>query len=142
MKRLILFAATALTLTMAGCKSGDPKSVLTGFLTALAKKDINGAKKYATKESASMLDFMGVMLATQTDKLDVSKLEIGEPKIDGDKAVIETKDKATGKIEKYNLRKEDGSWKVAFDKTSQNGSDKMNDQPTNSDHMNTDTTHQ
>ena len=48
-------------------------------------------------------------------------------KIEGDKATVPVKDKKSGETTNYTLKKEGGSWKVAFDKATmtQMGSDKM-----------------
>ena len=60
-------------------------------------------------------------------------MEIGEAKIDGDKAVVPVKEKTTGETLNYNLKKEDGGWKVAFDKASvmSMGVEKMNEKGIN-----------
>lgn len=154
MKKLILFAAAALTITMMGCKGGssDPKGVLTSFFDALSKKDIKGAKQYATKESEGMLQLMEMGMnagGDKEDKFNKADLEIGSATITGDKATIPVKNKKSGETTNYTLKKEGGSWKVAFDKSTltQDAADKMkgmnntNDNPTNSDNnMNTDST--
>ena len=123
----ILFAIALVTSTMfIGCnsdKSGDPKAVLTQFFDALSKKDIEAARKLATKDSKSMIDMMemGMNMSKDnkdTDKFDKSSMEFGEVKIEGDKATIPVKEKKSGESLNYILKKEDGSWKVAFDKAS------------------------
>ena len=133
MKKIILFSATMFTLSIIGCTSGnDPKDVLMNFVDALAKKDFNGAKKYATKESETMLGMMESMLKMSPDsakdkKYDKDNLEYGDTKIDGDKATVAVKEKKSGETTNYILKKEGGSWKVAFDKATmtQMGTDKM-----------------
>ena len=104
MKNLMLYAVTILAISMSGCKSGggDPKSVLMSFMDALGKKDIATAKKYATKDSESMLGMMemGMKMApagTEKDKtFDKDNMEFGETKIEGDKATVPVKDKKSG----------------------------------------------
>jgi hypothetical protein len=120
-----------------GCKSsgGDPKKTLESFFDALAKKDIEGARKFATAESKSMLDMMEMGMkmakedAKETEKYDKTKMEFGEPKIEGDKATIAVKEKASGESTNFTLKKEGGEWKVAFDKASmmQMGMEKINE---------------
>lgn len=107
------------------CNSGggDPKAVLSDFFDALSKKDIASARKFATEESKSMLDMMEMGMkmdadSKETDKYDKSKMEFGEPKIEGDKATIAVKEKGSGETMNFTLKKEKGSWKVAFDKAS------------------------
>ncbi len=138
MKKL-LFAATIIGAAfIAGCNgtdSNNPKAVLIAFFDALAKKDIAAARKLTTESSKSMLDMMemGMKMAPadkkEDPKYDKTKMEFGEPKIEGDKATIEVKEKGTGEGTNFTLKKEGGGWKVAFDKSSmmQMGADKMKD---------------
>ena len=125
MKNLILFAAFVLTISVAGCKSaggGDPKSVLVSFFEALEKKDITTARKYATKESESMLGMIEMAMKMAPDSLkkkdyNVKNMEFGDAVINGDQATVPVKDNKTGsEPTNFILKKEDGNWKVAFDK--------------------------
>lgn len=127
-------AIAAFTLFFAGCggSGGDPKATLSAFFDALSKKDIAGARKLATTDSKQMLDMMETGLKmdkgnAETDKYDKSRMEIGEPKIDGDRATVAVKDKKEGESVNFTLKKESGAWKVAFDKASimQMAADKM-----------------
>ena len=147
MKKIILAVATLLTFTV-GCKNGgssDPKAVLMSFMEALSKKDIEGAKKYATKDSEAMLGMIQMTMSmvpdSAKDKIyDKKNMEYGEAVITGDKAVVPVKDKKSGQTTNYTLKKENGSWKVAFDKATmtemgkdkmkENGMDKMNNNST------------
>jgi hypothetical protein len=67
--------------------------------------------------------------AKETEKYDKTKMEFGEPKIEGDKATIAVKEKASGESTNFTLKKEGGEWKVAFDKASmmQMGMEKINE---------------
>lgn len=131
MKKLIL-ACCSLMIIAIGCKSGagsDPKTTLTAFFNALSKKDLKEARKYATKESESMISMMEMglkmaenMKTNETDeefkKFQPSNMEMGEAKIDGDKAIVPVKSKVDNESTNFILKKEDGAWKVAFDKAS------------------------
>lgn len=122
----ILFAIVMLsTVSLFSCNSGggDPKAVLGQFFDALSKNDIEAARKLATKDSKQMIDMMemGMKMAKdkkESDKFKKENMEIGEAKIDGDKAVVPVKEKESGESLNYTLKKEDGGWKVAFDKAS------------------------
>jgi Domain of unknown function (DUF4878) len=131
MKKIIFVLIAAFTLTTIGCKSGpsssDPRATLLSFFQALAKKDMKEARKYTTKESESMLSMMemGMQMAAKMknkeaddefSKFNEQNVEIGEPKIDGDKALVPIKNKKDGESTNMVLKKEDGAWKVAFDK--------------------------
>ena len=112
-------------LAFAGCKStsngSNPKEVLTNFFDALAKKDVEGAKKYVTKDSEGMLDMVKMGMASVPDSASKmyskDKMEIGDAVIEGDKATVAVKEKQTGEATDFVLKKEDGNWKVAFDKS-------------------------
>ncbi|HUS01966.1 MAG TPA: hypothetical protein VMY77_09575 [Chitinophagaceae bacterium] len=124
MKKIILSAIVLLVLGVTGCKNnnntGDPRAVLMSFMDALGKKDIENAKKYATKDSEGMLGMIqfGMTMApdSTTDKMyDKSNIEFGNAKIDGDKATVPVIIKNSGDTLNFSLNKESGSWKVAFD---------------------------
>ncbi len=126
MKKILLPLLVFSTVLFFGsCKSGggDPKAVLTEFFDALSKKDIAAARKLATEESKSMLDMMEMGMkmdasSKETDKYNKDKMSFGEPKIEGDKATVAVKEKDSGETMNFTLKKEKGSWKVAFDKAS------------------------
>jgi hypothetical protein len=135
MKKILMAAAVVATVLI-GCNSGggDPKAVLISFFEALSKKDFTAAKKLATKDSESMFSLMEMGMnmakgkdADGLDKFDKEKMVFGDAKIDGDKATVEVKDKEKGEAVNFILKKESGSWKVAFDKASmmQMGAEKM-----------------
>jgi len=124
MKNLILGVVALAAINSIGCKSGgggDPKNVLSTFFDALEKKDITTAKKYATKESESMLGMIEMAMKMASDSMrqrpyDKNNMEFGDAIIDGDKATVPVKDKKSGETTNFTLKKEDGDWKVAFDK--------------------------
>ena len=125
MKKLFVAVLAFSTIYLSSCNSGggDPKTVLTGFFDAMAKKDFVEARKLATADSKSMLDMMeqGMKMAGNVaedkthDKFDKSKMEMGEAKIDGDKATVNVKELKGGESIDFVLKKESGSWKVAMD---------------------------
>ena len=140
MKKFLFAVVMISTVSFYGCNSGagDPKAVLGQFFSALSKNDIEGARKLATKDSKQMIDLMemGMKMGKdkkESDKFKTDNMEIGDAKIDGDKAVIPVKEKTTGESLNYTLKKEDGSWKVAFDKSSvmSMGMEKMNEKGIN-----------
>jgi hypothetical protein len=147
MKRLLVVAFALSTLYIGSCKSsgGDPKAVLTGFFDAMAKKDIAAARKLATADSKAMFDLMemGMKMKDNTveDKTDEqfnkSKMEIGEAKIDGDKATVNVKDKKSGESINFILKKEAGEWKVAMDMNTMMGmgAEKMKEKGLNEEQM-------
>ena len=125
MKNYLFPILVLMTLLNTSCKntSEDPKSVLSQFFDAMAKKDIVAARNLSTEESKSMLDMMEMQLkldssSNNSTKYDKSQMEFGEPKIDGDKATVLVKPLNGGESLNFSLKKEKGHWKVAFDKSS------------------------
>ncbi len=122
---LLALAATVLY----GCKGSvgnDPKAVLAEFFSRMEKKDIDGAAKLTTKDSKSTMDMMkkGMEMAEKMKK-DSPKneedpaekfkgMEISDAKIEGDVASVECKQKGSDKSTTFQLKKEDGAWKVDF----------------------------
>jgi Domain of unknown function (DUF4878) len=132
MKKMLLAITVTASLLIISCNAGggDPKTVLMSFMDAMSKKDIAAAKKLATKDSETMFSLMEMGMKDNKDndmKFEKDKMEFGETKIDGDKATVAVKDKASGESTNFILKKESGAWKVAFDKASvmQMGMDKM-----------------
>lgn len=126
MKKLLAAVFAFSALYISSCNSaggGDPKQVLTSFFDAMAKKDLATARKLATADSKSMFDLMemGMKMKDNTvdeqtkDQFDRSKMEIGEAKIDGDKATVNVKETKSGESMNFILKKEGGDWKVAMD---------------------------
>lgn len=136
MKKIFLAVAVMSTTFLFSCKSGgsDPKAVLSSFFEALSKKDIAGARKLATEDSKSMLDMveMGMKMSNdtkETEKYDKNNMEFGDAKVEGDKATVAVKEKKSGETLNYTLKKVNGEWKVAFDKSSvmSMGMEKLNE---------------
>lgn len=125
MKKIIVLLFAGSVLIFSGCKSGsgggDPKEVLVHFFDAIAKKDIEGAKKYVTKDSEGMLDMVKMGMNSVPDSANFmygkENMEIGDAVVDGDRATVPVKDKKSGEATDFTLKKEDGNWKVAFDKS-------------------------
>lgn len=139
MKKITILFTVFMGLLLASCGGGKventPEAVTKAFLAKIQKGDFSGAKKYATKESATALDGMESMMDmaksmgggsknSEMDKMKNSKMEVGTATINGDEATIPVT--TDGKAKTMNLKKEDGAWKVAFSKGSM-GKDGMNE---------------
>ena len=121
MKKFLLLGIAALVITASGCQSGsggNPKEVLSQFFKALSKKDVDQAKKYATKDSDGMLNMMemgmkmsGDMQNDHADKMFemMQNVEMGDPVINGDQATVNVTDKKSGESTDFLLKKEDGN---------------------------------
>ncbi len=164
MKKIsVLLMAGAISIFMAGCgaaDSNDPNTVLKAFFELMAKKDIDGASKLATKDSKTTLDMVKKGMDLAETMKDANKdndpvkefqdVEIGKARIEGDKAFVSVTNKAQNKeAVEFTLVKEDGHWKVDFSmsalmKMGKNqinkveGVDSNNLHPEDSEHLNND----
>ncbi len=141
MKKLLFATLVLCTITFVSCKSnnyGNPNEVLSQFFDAMAKQDTVKIKALSTKESESMLSMMKMGMSMADAKKDLekynkTKMEFGTAIINGDNAKVPVKDKASGETVNFPMKKEDGQWKVAFDKSSimEMGMEKMKDSKMN-----------
>jgi hypothetical protein len=141
MKKLILAAIVVCLAVFVSCKqdsAGNPNEVLSAFFDAMSKQDTVKIKALSTKESEQMLSLMkmGMSMADSKkdlEKYDKTKMEFGTAIINGDNAKVPVKDKASGETVNFPMKKEDGKWKVAFDKSSvmEMGMEKMKDSKMN-----------
>ena len=124
MKKIIVILVAVFVIILPGCKSGsntNPKEVLNHFFEALSKRDINEAKKYATKDSEGMLSMMQMGMQNMNNEHAnkmmemINNMQMGDATIMGDKATVPVKDKKSGETTDFLLKKESGDWKVAFD---------------------------
>jgi hypothetical protein len=124
-----------ITLVLFSCKpsGGDPKTVAKNFFEALKTMNIDEAAKYATRDSKSMLDLMKMGMSMAPKNMDSiktemakQKIEYSDPVINGDEATLSVTVDNKEKTD-FRLKKEDGQWKVAFDKNSlmKTGMEKM-----------------
>ena len=141
MKKLLIAFTALCSIAFVSCKTnggGNPNEVLSQFFDAMAKQDTVKIKALSTKESESMLSMMkmGMSMADSKkdlEKYDKTKMEFGTAIINGDNAKVPVKDKASGETVNFPMKKEDGQWKVAFDKSSvmEMGMEKMKDSKMN-----------
>lgn len=152
---LLFVVTTSCNNSMSGL---GPKETLVAFFEKLSKKDIEGAAKYATKDSKSTLDMMkkGMDMAekmkdqsTDADKdpaEEFKSMEVGEAKIDGEVATVAVKNKKKDTEVEFPLKKEGGAWKVDFsmatlmkmgmDERKKHGGDETMDADSDVNHIN------
>jgi flagellar hook-associated protein FlgK len=107
----------------AGQKTSSPTGTLKTFLEASRKKDVETVKKTLSRTTLETAEKSAREHNTTVDALlkkgDVQISdeipEIRNEKIEGDAATVEIKDAANG-YETLPFVKEDGNWKIAFDK--------------------------
>jgi|SRR6185437_571197 hypothetical protein len=122
MKRIFLFSSIALLISLAGCKSGaykDPKTVLSNFFDAMAKKDFTEAKKYTTDDSEPMMNMAQMAMQNMNDdssrilQYRKENIEIEDAVTNGDNATVPVKDRKSGEVIDFTLKKENSQWKVS-----------------------------
>jgi len=105
--------------------------------------DIDEAAKYATKDSKQMLDMMkmGMSFApvnkdSLKQEMAKQKIEYGDAVINGDEATISVTVDGKDKTD-FKLKKEEGAWKVAFDKNTlmKTGMEKMQQKGASAEEM-------
>lgn len=102
----------------------SPTETLREFDVATLAQDSDRIKKVITKSTFKYLDgeakkqgLTFEQLVKQPNQMPtVEAPETRNEKIDGGKATVEAKNRATGTYDVYPLEKEGGIWKVAFDK--------------------------
>ena len=117
MKRSFALSVIALVGVMVLWACGGaagPKAAGENFLNAMAKGDIETAKKYATEDSHQALDMMVAIAITKAAKPDV--MTYGDVTEDGDKATLKYTENGTDKS--LELKKVDGEWKAVYAKNS------------------------
>lgn len=129
MRKSIIIALIVSCFLFSGCGNNDPKSTLRNFMSALVTKDVSRAKKYVTPESEATLQLVIAGIKDVKDEKFIrDSLDLGEPKIEGDRATIVVMQKGSTDKVNYVLKKVNGQWKVAFDEDTINH---MNDDPGN-----------
>jgi hypothetical protein len=123
-----LCAALAVVLAVSACSllsGSSPTASFKAFYEASKKKDTAAMKKRLSKGSLEMFDKLAKAQNKSTDDMlkEVDKddkstkaPETRNEKITGDTATLEVKNDKTEKWDTLPFVKEDGEWKIAFDK--------------------------
>lgn len=143
--QIMIIALAALW--FAGCggatnapQTASPTDVLKTYVEASDRKDLAAVKQTFSKGTMKMYED-----AAQKRKISVdevikdqfelassaelkSKIQSGKETIEGDTATVEAKDNNTGETEKIPFVKEDGVWKIAFDKFMEDLMNKMREE--------------
>jgi len=121
-------------------QSATPTDVLKTYVEASDRKDLAAVKQTFSKGTLKMYEDEAQKrnisvdevikdqfeLATSADLK--SKIQPGAETIEGDTATVEAKDNNTGELEKIPFVKEDGAWKIAFDKFMENLMNRMREE--------------
>jgi hypothetical protein len=129
MRKKNLFVLAAILLALAGCKSaGSPTATFKTFFEAQKRKDIPGMKQVLSKTSLAMMEASAKEQGKTLDKLiqegldnpasKIDKLpETRNEKINGDQATLELHNEDVQRWDTMYFVKEEGAWKIAFDRT-------------------------
>ena len=127
----LLLAFSMLVFSVLACKSlgigSSPTATFKAFYEAQKNKDVPGIKKTLSKNSLAMFDKVAKEQHKTVDEMlregfdeptfkSPNMPETRNEKIDGETATLEVQDSDTKKWEKMYFVKEDGDWKLAFDK--------------------------
>jgi hypothetical protein len=124
MKKLLSLLLIAGSLLLVSCSSDSPKTVVEKFTKAMSEGDYATAKKYADKQTVELLGALEAMAkispeevakTTKETKELYKSFEVTKVEENGDTAKVYTKT-AQGEGETYDLKKEDGKWRVSMKK--------------------------
>lgn len=129
MRKQRLLVTAVVLLALAGCKSaGSPAATFKTFFEAQRKKDIAGMKQQLSKTSLAMMEVSAKEQGVTLDKMIAGELEhpaanidkmpeTRNEKINGSEATLELHNDNTQNWDTMYFVKEDGAWKIAFDRT-------------------------
>lgn len=122
MKKIVKFVSLLWALIyLSSCKPKTPEQVAEQFVTSFHNLEYDKAKRLATETTAKQLDMYAQLASTvpESDRKPGSKVGIimGEGKVDGEKAVYYYKPSDNPVPHKVNLVKENGEWRVQWNKT-------------------------
>lgn len=124
MKKLLFVFAACLVLLSSFTflkmnEKSDPKEVAYNYTVAVNKFDFEEAKKYSTEETKKLLDMLSSFASMAPDSVIEQsksfKVEIKEVIEKGDKCAVMLTN-GNEKVEKIDLIKENGIWKVHMSK--------------------------
>jgi capsular polysaccharide biosynthesis protein len=149
MKTYQLLVIQVLALLFIGCgaatnnvlpTSASPTDVLNAYVEASDRKDLAAVKATLSKGTMKMYEDAAQKRQLSADEVMKeqfeattstglkSKIQPGKETITGDTAIVEAKDSQTGGTEQIPLVKEDGAWKLAFDKYLENLMERMREE--------------
>lgn len=135
-RTLIVALAAFLIISCGGTENApsvvSPTDTLKNYIEASKKKDVAAIRKNLSKGSLELAEKSAKMQNTTVDELfkrdNMAALdeipEIRNERIEGDAASVEVKDFTSG-YDTIPFVKEDGAWKIAFDKYQQAMMEKM-----------------
>ena len=127
MKKLVfsVVALFVMAITLVSCGGGSPKASAEKFLNGLYHMDFAAAKEVSTDETKKQVDayeqMMGMMQQNAKDEAKKIKVEVMEPKVEGDNATVEYKLSNDPTARTLKMVKKDGKWLAAWSKMDMGG---------------------
>ena len=122
MKKTILSLAALLVIavSLVSCTGGSPKANAQKFLDGLYHLDIASAKTVSTDSTKKQLDgyeqMMGFVQGSARDEMKKVKVDVKEPKVNGDMATVEYTLTNDPSVKTLQMVKEGGVWKAKWSK--------------------------
>lgn len=127
MKKVILsvVAVFALALTLVSCKGSSPKATAEKWLNGFYHMDYAAAKEVSTEETKKQLEsfesMMGMMQQNQKDQAKKIKVDVKDPKVDGDNATVEYTLSDDPSPKTLKMVKQNGKWLAQWSKMDMGG---------------------
>ncbi len=137
---LFINCSGAPTNNTAPTTAASPTDVLNVYVEASDRKDLAAVKATFSKGTLKMYEEAAQKREISVDEVIKDQFELAtsaglkskiqpvKETIEGDTATVEAKDNQTGETEKIPFVKENGVWKLAFDKFMQNLMEKMREE--------------
>jgi hypothetical protein len=127
MKKAILSVAAmlALAVTLVSCGGGSPKAAAEKWLNGFYHMDYASAKEVSTEETKKQLEsfesMMGMMQQNAKDEAKKIKVDVKDPKVDGDNATVEYTLSNDPSPKTLKMVKQNGKWLAQWSKMDMGG---------------------
>lgn len=127
MKKLVfsVVALFVMAVTLVSCGGGSPKASAEKFLNGLYHMDFAAAKEVSTEETKKQVEayeqMMGMMQQNAKDEAKKIKVEVMEPKVEGENATVEYKLSNDPTARTLKMVKKDGKWLASWSKMDMGG---------------------
>ena len=122
MKKVVCSAIAlfVMAVTLVSCGGGSPKASAEKFLNGLYHMDFAAAKEVSTEETKKQVEayeqMMGMMQQNAKDEAKKIKIDVMEPKVEGDNATVEYKLSNDPTARTLKMVKKDGKWLASWSK--------------------------
>lgn len=127
MKKAILSVAAmlALAVTLVSCGGGSPKAAAEKWLNGFYHMDYASAKEVSTEETKKQLEsfesMMGMMQQNAKDEAKKIKVDVKDPKVEGDNATVEYTLSNDPSPKTLKMVKQNGKWLAQWSKMDMGG---------------------